>query len=1150
MNDLSKPVSQEFVFEHELEFIELRREAIRSEKARILETERERIQAEIGAERSDALIQETIEYGSSFTASNSSTSSSLQKSPTGFESGTVGLALSGGGIRSASFNLGVLQAMAQQKLISNLDYLSTVSGGGYIGSWLSAWIIRDGSPLNVEKLLTPAREVNATAARNVQDKTFDEKQVFGTEPDPIRHLREFSNFLAPQPGLFSTDSWTLLAIYLRNVLLNGFVLLPTLVAVQLFAMCLAKLFREATNTHQAAYLSIGFVLFAVMFFLLFKTFSQSRIRVSRGVQKYGGLEFNFWTRSFKLPVFLLVLGCYFITLHIATGYQGVANLLSRLLAWFGAKQFSYQPENWDQYYVIWLSVFFGLLHTIPNLASYRKLLSIRSSLEERKGAVKWIFSGFVAGMLIGILGVGSFWIVYRPLEFLTPKEMLCELQLTLIVPMLLWTYFIAESVQIGILGRMEEREIREKWSFFHSYSFMASCGWLFLFGHAFILPNLLERHFYHWIPAAGSWALWAATSSMSLWLASSDATGAKKRSYADVLVKLGPPVIISGAFVLVALCTREILDFNNPAPSAACYFGFAVASSLMAVAAGFFVDVNVFSLQELYQNRLVRAFLGASRPKKGRVGAPFRSSDIVRTPDPITGIDSGDDIDLKEFDFGAAATKSHTGQPLHLINTAINLQGENELEYQERQADSFTLSPLYSGCPRTKYRRTSDGYGGNITLGRAFAISGAAVSPNMGYYTSPAVTALLTFFNLRLGAWLPNPRMNQWASNGPKMGWLQLMMEMLGLTTSQSPFVYLSDGGHFDNLGVYELLRRRCRFIVSSDGGADPTGSCHELAMIVRKAQLDFGIEIDIDLSTLSTDPASGLASARAVVGRVHYPPKNLDENGSVGYLVYIKSVMDGSEPADIQSYKRQNTSFPHQSTVDQFFSESQFESYRHLGYIIADRFFSRTQAEFVEGHPVRRPALPRSSIDVQRYFEYLAAIESMPKNSQWDKLELRFNEDHCKLEADLRGNPLLAKLQIEIGCITNILDLREHQLFNVERKSKKQKEKERDALAPEYTAAGLNTRTAEETRAELAWAVRAIRLLSDVMRTLKLDSYHSSLSRGWMRVARRWMLNSAFRVVWPSVKGDYARAFGTFVDDLQNDEAWSPQVEKKQERK
>jgi Patatin-like phospholipase len=129
----------------------------------------------------------------------------------------TGLALSGGGIRSATFNLGALQALADLNLLSRIDYLSTVSGGGYIGGWLAAWTKRLGSFAEVQKRL---------AAKRVH-------QAEDREPEQIRFLRVFSNYLTPKVGPFSADTWCAAAIILRNILLNLVVLLPSLVALLL-----------------------------------------------------------------------------------------------------------------------------------------------------------------------------------------------------------------------------------------------------------------------------------------------------------------------------------------------------------------------------------------------------------------------------------------------------------------------------------------------------------------------------------------------------------------------------------------------------------------------------------------------------------------------------------------------------------------------------------------------------------------------------------------------------------------------------------------------------------------------------------------------------------------------------------------------------
>src|SRR4051794_18023870 len=131
----------------------------------------------------------------------------------------VGLALSGGGIRSATFNLGVLQALASLKLLTRFDYLSTVSGGGYIGGWLAAWVRRESALScphrqaqaieNVERQLSPSRFQQASAARaevvNGQRASLPLGAVRDEEPQPIHHLRAYSRYLAPVAGLLSTD---------------------------------------------------------------------------------------------------------------------------------------------------------------------------------------------------------------------------------------------------------------------------------------------------------------------------------------------------------------------------------------------------------------------------------------------------------------------------------------------------------------------------------------------------------------------------------------------------------------------------------------------------------------------------------------------------------------------------------------------------------------------------------------------------------------------------------------------------------------------------------------------------------------------------------------------------------------------------------
>src|SRR5271157_739206 len=143
----------------------------------------------------------------------------------------AGLAISGGGIRSATFALGAIQALAHLKLLRRFDYLSTVSGGGYIGSWLTAWLRREESFANVELQLAPSRVDQSEAQRRLLSQGL----VVDEEPEAIEHLRAYSDYLTPRLGVLTPDTWTILAIYFRNILINLLMLVPATMALLLAA---------------------------------------------------------------------------------------------------------------------------------------------------------------------------------------------------------------------------------------------------------------------------------------------------------------------------------------------------------------------------------------------------------------------------------------------------------------------------------------------------------------------------------------------------------------------------------------------------------------------------------------------------------------------------------------------------------------------------------------------------------------------------------------------------------------------------------------------------------------------------------------------------------------------------------------------------
>jgi hypothetical protein len=306
--------------------------------------------------------------------------------------------------------------------------------------------------------------------------------------------------------------------------------------------------------------------------------------------------------------------------------------------------------------------------------------------------------------------------------------------------------------------------------------------------------------------------------------------------------------------------------------------------------------------------------------------------DTARSQLPVELVCSNREILEREF-YGAIYPL-HSTRPMHVINAALNLVSGNNLAWQERKAETFTFSPLHSGSYRLGYRPTVD-YGGQtgVTLGTAMTISGAAASPNMGYNTSAPLALLMTLFNVRLGWWLGNPGApGKWTfhRDSPRNALRPLIAEATGKTNDTYPYVYLSDGGHFENLGLYEMVLRRRRYIVVSDAGCDPKFEFEDLGNAIRKIRTDLGVPIEMDEPMFIGPSDIGEKGKYCATGRIRY--SCVDADGIDGYLLYVKPAVYSQEPKDIYTYFRTRKEFPHEPTADQFFTESQFESYRMLG--------------------------------------------------------------------------------------------------------------------------------------------------------------------------------------------------------------------------
>ena len=377
------------------------------------------------------------------------------------------------------------------------------------------------------------------------------------------------------------------------------------------------------------------------------------------------------------------------------------------------------------------------------------------------------------------------------------------------------------------------------------------------------------------------------------------------------------------------------------------------------------VTPNANSLHGYYRDRLSRAFLWRldklkesarnELAEKSHILADLRKRLKDRQARKrSTDVDQFKLTSLKPGSPGKWAD-SVWFSPYLLINTAVNLEGSPYLGRRGRSADSFVFSPIYTGSQATGYAATIslERADRNLNLGTAMAISGAAASANMGANTIRILTFSLAALNVRLGYWLPNPRFLRGRTGLRRLlaniaPWY-FAKEAIGRVDELTSNVYLTDGGHFDNLGLYELLKRRCKVIVVADAEADPTLDFNSLIRVERYARIDLGILIDLPWSelrrsnALATEDSLGNASTdEARFQGPHVAIGRIDYGGNEhGVLIYIKSCMSGDESDMIRDYRRRYPQFPHQTTLDQFFNEEQFEVYRALGFHATRNFFT-----------------------------------------------------------------------------------------------------------------------------------------------------------------------------------------------------------------
>lgn len=1127
----------------------------------------------------------------------------------------AGLALSGGGIRSATFAIGVLQALADLKLLTRFDYLSTVSGGGYAGGWLAAWLRREGDVFIVQDQLAPSR----VRQREPDRVAIGPRRIVDEEPEPISHLRSYSNYLAPWKGLLTADTWTLLAIYVRNTLINFLLLVPLALVAVLGAWVVVKGFdlplprlatigrlRDATAGEWVELWAVPLA-FVFLLFVAFACIGQSVSRLTRARAAAGRSERKAPSeRSLNwlivAPLVLsAVLSCWIFSLNPVRGPGGerVGSLTDRPLQIRLLPADSTRSLPWGLQWVGLLQpmeasaleywVLFGILHLVAHLVGCvpvawgwfwhggppRPVVGGRHSRGTLMESLIFVGAAFASGASGGFLFFAMIseilWGMYdQPWAIATVGP-----------PLAILVFFAAASIEIWLLGRWQSEDIREWWARLCALLLIAALVWAAFFGIVFYVPPLV-RYANSALVQSGLVAGWVTMSIGGALAGRSPSTTGRGNGNLplELLGRAAPVVFLVGLLAAVSMLVGGLVNSGSvdgaahPAARAATTLsaevhGFgetvcaahggriaigAIVSVIGVLLASYVSDANLFSLHGLYANRLTRCYLGASRPKRswwrraypgthgipkqesqfseelqrlankprswvaGQGGAPTtigghpRPENVhpytprepdqaqLRQENPVTGFDPDDDMPLRDL---AIRPEGGYWGPYPIFNTALNLVAGKELAWKDRKAESFVLSPLFSGSKSTWYRRMTDKTDPYLTLGRAMAISGAAADPNMGVHQSAPLTALMTVFNARLGWWLENPRFNDWMGQGPGIAW-PLVWELLGRTDETHPYVHLSDGGHFENLGVYELVRRRCRYIVTSDAGQDPAAAFEDLAKLIRLCRIDFGIRIDIDVDAVRPVPGTREGRWHCAVGRIRYD--DVDGGEVPGVLIYLKTSLTGDEPTDLRNYAAMNPQFPHQTTANQFFDEAQFESYRALGYHIGQTVFREAVAE-VGDELWTEPDAEQEFIRGNR--KLFAAVQRRWATTPPDtSVFTEASKGWLSVQDELRRDAALGELSIDI-----YPELAPHP-------------------APDPDGARAAPGLGTSARLELHTVARMLEVMEAAWVQLTLDDGDQApMNRGWMSVFRRWASTDAFRRHWPTLRSEYSEGFVRFCE-------------------
>ncbi|MCU0117850.1 patatin-like phospholipase family protein [Pseudomonas sp. B2M1-30] len=834
-----------------------------------------------------------------------------------------GLALSGGGIRSATFSLGLLRGLAKKKLLNRFDVLSMVSGGGYIGSLLGRLYDRERPDAQqIAKASTapgatasaPSAKPSASAAADrVEDAMANaENTWFGW------WLRSNGRYLAPAG--FS-DRLFAITLYLRSLLALHFEF--GLLAV-LAGCVLAALDLGAWQILAAA----GFQpdtpeLFHWLLFLK------------------QWLPTAWLLLTVILPIALHLVFTYWDTQWVGRRFAGYClgkAVICVILLAAAAKVGALAPPP------VARSDTVTLANLLPGVAALVVLLLTTSAIHAGLG---WLY---MVGKNAKLVARGE-----------PEKDALSEMRNQLTRQLMWFVGLTLLVLALGIAERLAwllafQTQVFETLDLGILLAVVSGVAQALMLSLRSakgrtqqpdnpanrIVPHLLQLTGY--LLAAALFVWW-----VSLVL---------KISFEPVF-----PILIKSDGTVVDVILPL---FDKGWQALACIF---VPTALYVAATGSNLGfLNLSSLHTFYKARLVRSYLGATnnwRFSGAGANSPLATIEAHElTTSKVRNVGKvapGDDVALADYQPHLA------GGPVHIINTCVNQTADPKGRLFNQDRKGLLLSVRAGGDSRLSqegWRSEFQGIG-KLSVGGWMAISGAAAAPGLGARTQRGLAALLTFAGVRLGYWLSRDE-----RGGPDARCSLPGRVLAGMTSKSKALLrelsatfgagpkdnwYISDGGFFENTGVYPLLLERARVIVLADCGADPGYSFEDVENLVRKARIDLNITITfrqpVALATLewaiAEAPAEEWCPSLSYFGSlqdlakddnesclalatVHYPDDTPDSKPAI--LILVKPNTFRSVSMDVANYKRQNPLFPQEPTGDQFFSESQWESYFSLG--------------------------------------------------------------------------------------------------------------------------------------------------------------------------------------------------------------------------